>query len=182
MYGSGLAVAGDFDSSVADWPASIEASSAPAAEAIDIEPASASVADPQESYESAYDQGDYDAAAKHYVTSIDLVRPLAVVAPDLHRPEHLGHALLREVADLVYGPQGMIGDAIINDGPGLMLIVEKFPWGNTLELTRRIEAELADIGRTLPEGMAINSEDAATRLLCQHAGRLALAACDLQYQ
>ena len=36
----------------------------------------------------------------------------------------------------------MIGDAVINDGPGLMLIVEKFPWANTLDVTRGVEAAL----------------------------------------
>ena len=35
-----------------------------------------------------------------------------------------------------------IGDAVINDGPGLLLIVEKQPWGNTLEVTREVEAAL----------------------------------------
>ena len=35
-----------------------------------------------------------------------------------------------------------IGDAVINDGPGLLLIVEKQPWGNTLEVTRKVEAAL----------------------------------------
>jgi Cu/Ag efflux pump CusA len=50
--------------------------------------------------------------------------------------------LLGDVAGLVWGPQGMVGDAIINDGPGLMLIVEKFPWGNTLAVTRGVEAAL----------------------------------------
>ena len=50
--------------------------------------------------------------------------------------------LLGEVADLVWGAPGMVGDAIINDGPGLMLIVEKFPWGNTLAVTKGVEAAL----------------------------------------
>ena len=36
--------------------------------------------------------------------------------------------------------QPLIGDAVINDGPGLLLIVEKFPWGNTLDVTRGVEA------------------------------------------
>ena len=35
-----------------------------------------------------------------------------------------------------------IGDAVINDGPGLLLIVEKQPEGNTLEVTREVEAAL----------------------------------------
>src|SRR5256886_4443807 len=36
-------------------------------------------------------------------------------------------------------------DAVINDGPGLMLIVEKYPWGNTLEVTRGVEAALDEL-------------------------------------
>ena len=40
------------------------------------------------------------------------------------------------------GTSAPIGDAIINDGPGLLLIVEKQPWGNTLEVTREVEEAL----------------------------------------
>ena len=58
--------------------------------------------------------------------------------------------LLSDVANLVYAPQGMIGDAVINDGPGLMLIVEKFPWGNTLAVTRGVEDALERMKSGLP--------------------------------
>src|SRR5258705_4826061 len=58
--------------------------------------------------------------------------------------------LLSDVANLVYAPQGMIGDAVINDGPGLMLIVEKFPWGNTLAVTRGVEQALESMKPGLP--------------------------------
>jgi Cu/Ag efflux pump CusA len=44
---------------------------------------------------------------------------------------HLG-----DVAQVVEDHQPLIGDAVINNGHGLMLIVEKLPWGNTLEVTR----------------------------------------------
>ena len=40
--------------------------------------------------------------------------------------------LLGDVAKILYAPPDMIGDAVINDGPGLMLIVEKFPWARYL--------------------------------------------------
>jgi CzcA family heavy metal efflux pump len=53
--------------------------------------------------------------------------------------------VLGDVAKLGWGPQGMVGDAVINDGPGLMLVVEKFPWGNTLEVTRAVEAALDEL-------------------------------------
>jgi CzcA family heavy metal efflux pump len=53
--------------------------------------------------------------------------------------------VLGDVAQLVWDAPGMIGDAVINDGPGLMLIVEKYPWGNTLEVTRAVEAALDEL-------------------------------------
>ena len=43
--------------------------------------------------------------------------------------------MLGDVTRIVEGHQPMIGDGIINDGPGLLLIVEKFPWANTLDVT-----------------------------------------------
>src|SRR6185437_13903355 len=55
-----------------------------------------------------------------------------------------------EVADVVEGFPPPIGDAVINDGPGLLLIVEKQPWGNTLAVTRAVEAAL----ETLRPGLA----------------------------
>jgi CzcA family heavy metal efflux pump len=44
-----------------------------------------------------------------------------------------------DAADVVAGFPSPIGDAVINDGPGLLLIVEKQPWGNTLDVTRAVE-------------------------------------------
>src|SRR5262245_844983 len=49
---------------------------------------------------------------------------------------------LGDVAEVVEAHQAPIGDAIINDGPGLLLIVEKQPWGNTLDVTRKVEQAL----------------------------------------
>lgn len=52
---------------------------------------------------------------------------------------------LGDVARLVEGFPAPIGDAVINDGPGLLLIVEKQPWGNTLAVTRQVEAALDEL-------------------------------------
>jgi CzcA family heavy metal efflux pump len=49
---------------------------------------------------------------------------------------------LGDVANVVEGHPAPIGDAVINDGPGLLLIVEKQPQGNTLDVTRNVEAAL----------------------------------------
>jgi CzcA family heavy metal efflux pump len=52
---------------------------------------------------------------------------------------------LGDVANVVWDTWPMVGDAVINDGPGLMLIVEKLPWANTLEVTWGIEAALDEL-------------------------------------
>ncbi len=57
---------------------------------------------------------------------------------------------LGDVAKLEWGRQAMIGDAVINDGDGLMLIVEKYPWGNTLEVTRGVEQAIQEMKAGLP--------------------------------
>lgn len=64
---------------------------------------------------------------------------------------------LGDVADLVWDHQPLIGDAVINDGEGLMLIVEKLPWANTLDVTRGVEAALAELEPGLP-GIEIDAE------------------------
>jgi CzcA family heavy metal efflux pump len=55
---------------------------------------------------------------------------------------------LRDVADVIESYPPPIGDAVIGvmgsdrNEPGLLLIVEKQPWGNTLDVTRKVEAAL----------------------------------------
>ena len=58
---------------------------------------------------------------------------------------------LGEVADVKEDHQPLIGDAIVNGSPGLLLVVEKFPWGNTLEITRGIEEALETLKPGLPD-------------------------------
>jgi CzcA family heavy metal efflux pump len=58
---------------------------------------------------------------------------------------------LSDVATIDEGHPVPIGDAIIDDVPGLLLIVEKQPWGNTLDVTRKIEAALVALAPGLPD-------------------------------
>src|SRR5918992_415375 len=48
-----------------------------------------------------------------------------------------------------------VPDAVINDGDGLMLIVEKLPWANTLDVTRGVEVALEELAPGLP-GIAVD--------------------------
>ena len=58
---------------------------------------------------------------------------------------------LGDVARVVVGSPPPIGNAIINDGPGLLLIVEKQPEGNTLDVTRRLDAALEELTPALKD-------------------------------
>jgi CzcA family heavy metal efflux pump len=51
--------------------------------------------------------------------------------------------LLGDVANVVEDHQPLIGDAMLKDGPGLLLVIEKFPGANTLEVTREVEDAMA---------------------------------------
>jgi CzcA family heavy metal efflux pump len=88
--------------------------------------------------------------------------PIRHVSP-LVSPESLGNVpinarknldgtplRLRDVAEMVEDTWPMIGDAVINGGPGLLLIVEKFPWANTLEVTKGVEGAIDEMRPGLP--------------------------------
>ena len=49
------------------------------------------------------------------------------------------------------------GDSVINDGPGIMLVVEKLPWGDTMQVTRDVEAAIKDFQPGL-QGYEVNTE------------------------
>ncbi|HEY3089867.1 MAG TPA: efflux RND transporter permease subunit [Jatrophihabitantaceae bacterium] len=52
---------------------------------------------------------------------------------------------LGQVADVVEDHQPLIGDAVLGDGPGLMLVIEKFPGANTRAVTHEVEHALDEM-------------------------------------
>lgn len=85
---------------------------------------------------------------------------------DVRRPEDIASVpvafrdatpiTIGDVADIVDSHAPVIGDAIINNGPGLLLIVEKQPWGNTLEVTHGVDEALAALAPGL-EGVNVDA-------------------------
>lgn len=72
-----------------------------------------------------------------HVLPIRTAEDLAQVPIDDASPKRLG-----DVATVVESHQPLIGDAIVNDAPALVLVVEKFPWANTMEVTEEVEKAL----------------------------------------
>ena len=68
---------------------------------------------------------------------------------DRKKPD--GTALtLGDIGDVVWDTWPLFGDAVIDGGPGLMMIVEKLPWANTLDVTRGVEAAIDQMRPGLP--------------------------------
>lgn len=78
---------------------------------------------------------------------------------DLARVAVVGHEglLLGDVTTVVEDHQPLIGDAALTDGPGMILVIEKFPGANTLEVTRGVEKALSDLAPGL-QGMEVDTE------------------------
>lgn len=80
-----------------------------------------------------------------HVPSVRSVNDLASIV----LPARNGTLRLGDVATVTEGTPPPIGDAVINDGPGLLLIVEKQLGANTLQVTRDVEHALSDLGPAL---------------------------------
>ncbi len=66
--------------------------------------------------------------------------------------------LVSQLADLRFGGPIRRGDAGANGLPAVILSVQKQPGASTIELTKRLHAELDGIESTLPAGIRINRE------------------------
>jgi Cu/Ag efflux pump CusA len=63
---------------------------------------------------------------------------------------------LGDVTKVVEDHQPLIGDAVVGGGTGLLLVVEKFPGANTVDVTRRVEDALDELRPGLA-GLRIDS-------------------------
>jgi Cu/Ag efflux pump CusA len=73
------------------------------------------------------------------------VFPITAIADFANIPVAGTSLALHDVADVVEGHPPLIGDAIFKDGPGLLLVVEKYPGFNTVEVTKAVEAALDEL-------------------------------------
>lgn len=64
--------------------------------------------------------------------------------------------LVRQLGEVRVGPALKLGEGSHDGRPAVILGIQKQPGANTLELTKRLDAELDAIQKTLPEGMEID--------------------------
>lgn len=66
--------------------------------------------------------------------------------------------LLKQVAEVKYGPTLKRGDGSLNGNPAVILSIEKQPNGNTVELTEEIKKAVAEMQATMPADVKINTD------------------------
>ncbi|MGH3474068.1 MAG: efflux RND transporter permease subunit [Aeromicrobium sp.] len=91
--------------------------------------------------------------------------PIRNVFDNIASPETLGKVpvedtrgrlRLTDVANVVEAHQPLIGDAVVDGGDGLILVVEKFPGTDTAEVTKSVEEELENLESGL-QGMTTDT-------------------------
>jgi Cu/Ag efflux pump CusA len=86
---------------------------------------------------------------------------------------------LDQVATVVEDHQPLIGDAVLSTGPGLMLVVQKLPEANTLEVAKRVREALNEMRPGLAGvemDTTVYQSDAYVQAGLNNLGRLGLAA------
>ncbi|MHA3835446.1 efflux RND transporter permease subunit [Terrabacter sp. AAH1] len=58
---------------------------------------------------------------------------------------------LGDVATVAEDHQPLIGSAVVNGEPGVLLVVEKLPWANTIDLTAGVEKAIDELRPGLPD-------------------------------
>lgn len=103
--------------------------------------------------------GVYMSKGQEYVIrGIGRVRDVSEIAGTVVAVRGGVPVLLGQVAEVRAGAAPRFGDGSVNAEPGVVLAVQKQPGANTLELTARINEQLAEVQRGLPAGMRIESE------------------------
>lgn len=85
--------------------------------------------------------------AMQYATRVDRPSDLGDTVVDVRKGVPLR---LDQVATLTAGNPPHIGEGVINDEAGLLVVVEKYPWANTLQVTHDVEQAMERLRPGLP--------------------------------
>ena len=84
-------------------------------------------------------------AERLYLRSVQPITTPAQMADVPIARQGSGFLRIGQVADVVWGYPPVIGDAVIDGGPGEMLVIEKFPGANTLDVTNGVLSALHEL-------------------------------------
>jgi CzcA family heavy metal efflux pump len=111
----------------------------------------------EESNENSSGGSYMDSGSEYLIRGIGRVQRIEDIKNSVVAVRGRVPILMKDIADVQVGPSIKIGDGSANSKSAVILTVQKQPQTNTLELTRRIEASLAEIRKSLPPGVVIDS-------------------------
>ena len=91
--------------------------------------------------------------ARADATSLDDIGNTVIISKANNAP-----ILLKQVAEVKFGPTLKRGDGSLNGNPAVILSIEKQPNGNTVELTEEIKKAVAEMQATMPADVKINTD------------------------
>ena len=94
---------------------------------------------------------------EYLIQGIGRVRTIDDIAEVVVAVKHGQPVLIRHVADVALGTALVRGVGSTKGKPAVVLGIQRQPSANTLELTRMLDATIADIQKSLPAGMKIES-------------------------
>jgi CzcA family heavy metal efflux pump len=100
-----------------------------------------------------------DAGQEYLVRGLGRARSTLELEATVLRVENGTPLRLRQVAKVSLAPEPARGTAAYRARPAVVLSVQKQPDANTLELTRTLDRVLAQIEKTLPQGVVIEKEN-----------------------
>ena len=102
--------------------------------------------------------GFYAEAGQEYlIQGIGRVRAVEDIAEAVVAVKNGQPVLIRHIADVALGTAVKRGIGSTNGKPAVVLGIQRQPTANTLDLTRALDAAIADIQKSLPAGMKIEN-------------------------
>jgi heavy-metal exporter, HME family len=102
--------------------------------------------------------GFVDQAGREYlIRNVGLTKRLDDLANTVVTYRDNQPVLLKQVAAVEFAPRVKRGDAGYRGAPAVIVAIQKQPNADTVSLTRRIEAALAEIQKTVPAGVSANN-------------------------
>ena len=99
-----------------------------------------------------------DSGQEYLIRGIGRVQSLEDIANSVVTIRGELPVLIRDVAEVRIGPAIKFGDGSANAEPAVIIMVQKQPNANTLELTQRIEQTINEIQQALPAGVLVNTK------------------------
>lgn len=112
----------------------------------------------EESNENSSGGSYMDSGSEYLIRGIGRIQTIEDIANSVVATRNGIPIFMKNVAEVQIGPAIKIGDGSSNAQPAVILTVQKQPQTNTIELTEKIESSMAEIQKTLPKGIVINTD------------------------